>query len=160
MSVEIIEVDYHDEQQVQDLIVLLDSYAKDPMGGGEPLSNEIKKNLPDALKARSFVFSFIAYVDGKPAALANCIESFSTFACKPIINIHDMAVSRDFRGKGLSQKLLAKVEETAIEKGCAKITLEVLTGNLVALNAYKKFGFSGYELDPEAGKAEFWEKKL
>ncbi|MFT5906124.1 MAG: ribosomal protein S18 acetylase RimI-like enzyme, partial [Cryomorphaceae bacterium] len=41
-----------------------------------------------------------------------------------------------------------------------KITLEVLSKNEVAKSAYQKFGFSGYELDPEAGKALFWEKPI
>jgi hypothetical protein len=28
------------------------------------------------------------------------------------------------------------------------------------MNAYKKFGFEGYELDPVDGKAMFWQKKF
>lgn len=160
MTIEIKKVDYHNEQQMAELITLLDSYAQDPMGGGEPLTTETKKHLASELQKRSFMTSLIAYVDGKPAGLANCIESFSTFACKPILNIHDMAVSIDFRGLGLSQKLLDAVEQLAREMGCSKVTLEVLSGNKVAMNAYQKFGFTGYELDPAMGKAEFWEKKL
>ena len=160
MTIEISKVDYHNAQQVAELIYLLDQYAQDPMGGGEPLSQQTKQNLASALQQRDFMTSLIAYVDGKPAALANCIESFSTFACKPILNIHDMAVNREFRGLGLSQKLLAAVEALAREKGCSKVTLEVLSGNKVAMRAYEKFGFTGYELAPAMGKAEFWEKKL
>ena len=90
----------------------------------------------------------------------NCFEAFSTFACKPLVNIHDIAVSSEFRGKGISQKMLAVVEEIARKKGCCKITLEVLQGNRVAQNAYRKFGFDNYALDPEAGHAEFWQKSL
>ncbi|REL27214.1 GNAT family N-acetyltransferase [Thalassotalea euphylliae] len=160
MTIDIKKVDYHNAQQMADLITILDSYAQDPMGGGESLSPETKKHLASELQKRSFMTSLIAYVDGKPVGLANCIESFSTFACKPILNIHDMAVIGDFRGLGLSQQLLNAVEELAREKGCSKVTLEVLSGNKVAMNAYEKFGFTGYELDPAMGKAEFWEKKL
>ena len=32
--------------------------------------------------------------------------------------------------------------------------------NEIAKSAYHKFGFTGYELDPEAGTAQFWEKPL
>jgi ribosomal protein S18 acetylase RimI-like enzyme len=53
-----------------------------------------------------------------------------------------------------------KIEDLAISKGCCKITLEVLEGNQVAKSAYIKAGFKGYELDPEMGKAVFWEKSL
>ncbi|MFD2167018.1 GNAT family N-acetyltransferase [Thalassotalea euphylliae] len=160
MTVSVELVDYDNPEQVEELIELLDGYARDPMGGGEPLSEATRQNLPRALAERDFLFSVIAYVDGKPAGLANCIESFSTFACKPIINIHDLAVNKAFRGHGISQALLSGIEKIARQKGSAKVTLEVLSGNIVAINAYKKFGFDGYELDPAMGKAEFWEKKL
>lgn len=157
---EVIKVDYHNEKQMSDLLFLLNCYAEDPMGGGEPVSEEVTKQLPEALQARNFVFSLIVYIDGKPAGLTNCIESFSTFACRPVVNIHDFAINPEYRGQGVSQVLLNEIEKIAREKGSAKITLEVLSGNKVAINAYKKFGFNGYELDPNMGKAEFWEKKL
>ena len=56
--------------------------------------------------------------------------------------------------------MLDEVERIAKEKGCCKLTLEVLEGNIVAKKAYEKFGFSSYELDPATGKALFWEKVL
>ena len=40
------------------------------------------------------------------------------------------------------------------------LTLEVLEGNKVAQAAYRASGFAGYELDPEVGRAMFWQKKL
>jgi ribosomal protein S18 acetylase RimI-like enzyme len=153
-------VDYNDDIQANELLSLLDAYAQDPMGGGSELSTYSKTNLINELKKRPFVFSIICYVDGKPAGFSNCIEGFSTFKCKALINIHDFAVNPEFRGLQLSQKIMQKIEEIAIEKDCCKITLEVLEGNVVAKNAYIKSGFKGYELDPEMGKAVFWEKPL
>lgn len=58
------------------------------------------------------------------------------------------------------RKCFIMVEEIAISKGCCKITLEVLSNNESAKVAYKKFGFSSYELDPKAGVALFWQKKI
>ena len=55
---------------------------------------------------------------------------------------------------------MVAVEEVALLKGCFKITLEVLSSNVPAKAAYEKFGFTGYELDPEKGHALFWEKPL
>lgn len=69
-------------------------------------------------------------------------------------------MNNQFRGLGVSQLMLAKVEEQAKKRGCCKITLEVLEGNEIARNSYMKFGFDGYELDPEMGKALFWQKTL
>jgi ribosomal protein S18 acetylase RimI-like enzyme len=56
--------------------------------------------------------------------------------------------------------MLEKVEAVAKDRGCIKLTLEVLDGNQTAKNAYVKFGFAGYELDPVMGKAGFWDKAL
>ncbi len=56
--------------------------------------------------------------------------------------------------------MLVAVEQIAQQKGCCKLTLEVLVGNSVARAAYRRFGFSGYELSPETGEAEFWQKVL
>jgi GNAT superfamily N-acetyltransferase len=142
------------------LIQLMEAYALDPMGGGQGLSNEVKANLPAELVKRSSAHVILAFVDTQPAGLVVCLEGFSTFACKPLLNIHDVVVALPYRGRGLSKQLLQKAEAIARELGCCKLTLEVLEGNLTAQSAYKACGFSGYELDPQMGKALFWEKKL
>jgi ribosomal protein S18 acetylase RimI-like enzyme len=152
--------DYLNEQHSKDIGYLLNCYAEDPMGGGTPLSDYIKENVAVELSKVPGAFSVICYVDEKPAGLANCFQAFSTFQCKPLINIHDVVVANKFRGLGISQLLLAKVEERAKELGCCKITLEVLEGNETAKNSYQKFGFEEFELDPKVGKALFWQKIL
>lgn len=160
MTVTIKQVDYQDVAQGQDLVMCLNGYALDPMGGGEPLPEEVKKNLLPALQKQTNVFSVIAYVDNQPAGLINCIEGFSTFNAKPLVNIHDVIVLEAYRGQGLTAKMFEQVEKIAHQKNACKLTLEVLEGNLIAQKAYKKIGFSGYELDPKVGKAIFWQKKL
>jgi len=160
MSINLVNVDYLNPQHAQDLIYLLDSYAQDPMGGGEGLNQYVKDNLVSELAKLPHALSLICYLDNKPAGLVNCFEAFSSFMCKPIMNIHDVVVLNEFRGKGISQLLLEKVEDVARERGCCKITLEVLEGNKVAQNSYMKFGFAAYELDPTMGKAMFWQKPL
>ncbi len=160
MNIDIIKADYFNEQHAKDIPMLLDKYASDPMGGGKPLDEHIKNNLVEALSKLQHAFSIIAYIDEQPAGLVNCFEAFSTFSCKPLVNIHDVVVIDEYRGHGVSQKMLDKVEEIAISKDCCKVTLEVLGNNEIAKAAYRKFGFSGYELDPNAGAALFWQKKL
>ena len=130
------------------------------MGGASPLSDKISLNVAAELSKLPHAFSVICYVDGRPAGLVNCFEAFSTFKCKPLINIHDVIVIEAFRGIGISQRMLSMVEDIAKSKGCCKITLEVLEGNEIAKSSYAKFGFTGYELDPEMGKALFWQKNL
>lgn len=160
MKIEVLRADYLDARHAADLVYLLNCYAQDCMGGGTPLSAEAQQNLASELARLPHAFSLLCYVDDVPAGLVNCFEAFSTFKCKPLINIHDVAVISEFRGLGISQRMLVEVEKIAREKGCCKITLEVLEGNEVARAAYLKYGFDGYELDPVLGKALFWQKTL
>ncbi len=160
MTTKVILADYHNEQHGRDILMLLNAYATDPMGGGEPLSEFVQQNLITTLKKQQNVFTVLCYVDGEPAGVVNCVEGFSTFNCKPLVNIHDVGVLTQYRGLGLSRKMLEKVEEIAQEKGCCKLTLEVLEGNTIAQKAYENIGYEGYELDPEMGRAIFWQKKL
>lgn len=159
-KIEIVSANYLDEAHARDLCYLLDRYAKDEMGGAVGLTEEVKSNLAAELSKRPHAFSLLCYVNNRAAGLINCFEAFSTFKCKPLINIHDVIVVDEFRGHGLSQRMLAAVEEIARERGCCKLTLEVLEGNVPAKNSYLKYGFTGYELDPVFGRALFWEKSL
>ena len=160
MKIEVKVADYLDKEQAVDIGYLLDAYSRDQMGGSQPLAESVKLNLANELSKLPHAFSIISYVNNRPAGLINCFEAFSTFKCKPLINIHDVVVVNEFRGLGLSQRMLSQVEEIAKSKGCCKITLEVLEGNDVAKNSYIKFGFAGYELDPIMGKALFWQKNI
>ena len=140
--------------------LLLNSYAEDPMGGGHSLPADLLQQLPAELAKRPHAFSVLAFVGGEPAGLVNCFEGFSTFACRPLVNVHDVVVKEQFRGLGLSQKMLQKVEEIARQRGCCKITLEVLEGNTLAQAAYRKFGFDDSVFDPAHGRMLFWNKPL
>jgi ribosomal protein S18 acetylase RimI-like enzyme len=158
--VEIIQVDYALLEHGAAIIRLMDAYASDPMGGGRGLSDYAKANLVATLGNCAMARSVLAIVDGEAAGLINCFEGFSTFACQPLLNIHDVVVLPEFRGRGLSKLMFAKVETIAREMGCCKLTLEVLTGNAVAQGAYRSVGFAGFELDPAMGQALFWQKQL
>lgn len=160
MEVEIIYANFFDPEQAKHIGELMDCYSSDPAGGGSPISEEIKSRLAAELSKVPGAFSVLCYVNGVPAGLINCLQGFSTFKCKPLINIHDVVVAPNFRGQGISQLMLNKVEEIALARGCCKLTLEVLQGNQVAQGSYLKFGFSGYQLDPKMGNALFWEKSL
>jgi len=152
--------DLSNEQHANAYLSLMSHYASDVMGGGEDLSDFAKQNLIPSLLARKDIFIVLVFSHNTPVALLTAIEGFSTFACKPLFNIHDVVVHNDFRGKGLSKVLFEHIEKIAKQRNCCKITLEVLSGNPIACNAYKKLGFSDYQLDPEFGSALFWTKKL
>lgn len=158
--IDIVIANYADEFHGSAIVNLMNCYAMDKMGGGEALPESVKQNLVAEMAKVSKGFTVLALVDDKPAGLINCFMGFSTFKAKPLINIHDIIVIEDYRGLQLSQRMLSRVEEVARARHCCKITLEVLQGNTIAQNAYRKFGFAGYALDPEMGNAMFWQKAL
>jgi ribosomal protein S18 acetylase RimI-like enzyme len=159
-SVTIKRVDYADAQHARWLVELLDGYARDPMGGATPLADEVKARLVPALARCPSAFSLLAFCDGEPAGLVNGFETVATFAARPLLNIHDIVVSPQWRRRGIARRLLEAVEELARERGCCKLTLEVLEGNRGAQALYQEFGFGGYSLQSEFGCALFWQKKL
>lgn len=160
MEITIRLANYQDITDGKHIIAALNHYATDPMGGGEALSDYAKQHLIAGLASTPNAFTLLAFVDDQLAGLTNCFQTFSTFKCKPVINIHDLAVMTPFRGLGISTKMIEKVAEIARERKACKLTLEVLEGNKIAQQAYLKVGFSSYELDAAMGKAMFWEKPL
>jgi ribosomal protein S18 acetylase RimI-like enzyme len=166
LSLRVCRADYADPVHAAALVSLLDAYARDVMGGAEPLTEFARVNLVAALAARPQVFSVLAFavLDSEsgeiPVGLVNCLEGFSTFACRPLVNIHDLVVLPDYRGQRVAQKMLALVEEVANQRGACKLTLEVLQGNVGAFKLYTRIGFAGYQLDPAMGQATFLQKWL
>lgn len=152
--------DYRDARDAAAVVALLDAYASDPAGGGEPLSEFAKANLVPELAARPQAYSVLAFDGEQPVGLVNCIEGFSSFACKPLVNVHDVAVLASHRGRGIAEQMLALAETLARERGAVKMTLEVLSGNVPAKALYRRMGFAGYQLDPAMGTAQFMQKLL
>ena len=158
--VQVFQADYGNPVHAQALVQLLDMYAQDPMGGNKGLSDFAKQHLVAELARRPPAFSVLALAGGTPAGLVNCFEGFSTFASKPLVNVHDLAVSPQFRGQGLATKMLALVAQIAQQRGACKLTLEVLQGNATAIRTYTQAGFAGYQLNATAGQAVFLQKWL
>ncbi|NBB25129.1 GNAT family N-acetyltransferase [Porphyrobacter sp. SLTP] len=152
--------DYADPRDAADVVALLDAYARDPMGGGAPLREEVKARLTGDLAANSHAFSMLARIDGEAVGLANCFMGYSTFAAAPLVNIHDFAVLPGHRGTGIGKALLAAIEAEALKRGACKVTLEVLSGNHPAKALYAAQGYGDYQLDPASGHALFWQKRL
>ncbi len=156
----VVRADYANPHHAQALVAMLDAYARDPAGGATPLSDFACANLVRALSARPQAFSVLAFDSAQPVGLANCFEGFSTFACRPLINVHDLAVAAGHRGQRVGERMLALVEQIARERNACKITLEVLSGNHSANKLYTRFGFAGYQLNPALGQAQFLQKRL
>jgi len=128
------------------LIAVLDSYACEPAGGGEPLSDNTRNTLISALQAHPTTVVILAGEGEEIVGAAVCFLGFSTFQARPLLNIHDLAVLPAWRGKGIGHQLLQAVESAARERNCCKLTLEVLEQNTAARRLYAAIGFTDYEL--------------
>lgn len=142
------------------IVDLLEGYSLDPMGTGQPLSPGTRRDLVPELRRRPWAVTLLGILDDLPAGLLIAMEGFSTFAAKPLLNLHDVAVHPDFRGRGIGSALFMEAEAVARKRGCCKLTLEVLEGNEGAKRLYHRLGFRPYSLDTATGVAQFWEKPL
>jgi ribosomal protein S18 acetylase RimI-like enzyme len=151
---------YDDIAQARAIVDLLDSYSRDPMGAGEPLTEATRRDLVPELRRRPWIVTLLAIEDDTPVGLLIAIEGFSTFAARPLLNLHDVAVHPDHRGRGIGTALFAEAEKVGRKRGCCKMTLEVLEGNESARRLYEQIGFQPYVLDEANGVAQYWEKPL
>lgn len=151
---------YADPADALALVTLLDAYAREPSGGGQALTADVMARLPAELASRPQAFSILAWEGDLPVGLVNCFEGFSTFACRPLVNVHDLMVLPSHRQQQVAQRLLQRVEQEARQRGACKLTLEVLPGNTGAVRLYQREGFAGYQLDPAFGAAMFLQKSL
>ncbi len=71
------------------VVELLDAYSSDPMGDGCPLSDEARGNLISGLLAHPTTEILLAFHGAAAVGLAICFRGFSTFAARPLLNIHD-----------------------------------------------------------------------
>ncbi len=160
LRLQVLRADYADAVHASALVTLLDAYARDPAGGGKALSDYARTQLVAELAARPQAFSVLAFDGSMPVGLVNCIEGFSTFQCRPLVNVHDVVVLASHRGQRVAEQMLALAEEVARERGACKLTLEVLQGNQSACRLYERLGFAAYQLDPAMGQAQFLQKWL
>lgn len=75
---------------------------------------------------------------------------WGTFAGKPLVNVHDLAVQPQFRRLGVGKALLQAAVDYARREGCGKVTLEALPHNTGALALYTGLGFASQ------ASAVFW----
>ena len=159
-QVEIVQADLNRKEHQQAVVELIDAYAADSMGNGKPLPDEIKRALIPGLQKHPTTIIFLAYMAGRAVGIAVCFQGFSTFAARPLINIHDLAVLPGYRGQGIGKLLLQEIERKAKDMGFCKLTLEVQENNLRARRIYETAGFGQARYQNAAGGSLFYTKQL
>jgi len=159
MQVEIVEADFANPVHCAGIVDALDSYASDPVGGGVPLSADVRERLVPLLRDHPTTLVLLALAESRVVGVAICLLVLSTFRARPVLNVHDLAVLSECRGKGVGRALLAAAEERARRQGCYMLSLEVQDGNQRAAGLYRSFGFADYALGDQ-GAARFLVKRL
>lgn len=136
--------DLGDPDQAAALVEILDAYAREPNGQSAPLPTEARANLAKGLREHPSAFVLLAFDGARAVGAAVCFVGFSTFAGKPFVNLHDLAVLPGYRGRGIGSRLLDEVERCARERGACKVTLEVHDTNHGAKRLYEATGFGAW----------------
>ncbi len=166
LSIAVREADLADPADQRAVVDLVDEYAREPLHGGVALPASVRRELGAALGRHPTRVVLLGFREGRAVGVAVCFVGFSTWSARPLLNLHDLAVTHSMRGHGIGRQRLQAVEERALSLGCCKLTLEVRGDNRVAQGLYRSFGFrggagaSGEALGGRSDQTFFWEKPL
>ena len=155
MNTKLFTCDYTDTAHRKAVATLMNAYINDEMGGGKPLDENGQIRLVEGLEKHPKSVVILAETDGVFSGLLTAFENFATFSVCPMINIHDIIVLKEYRGKGIGRRLMRAIAEEAEKRGCGRITLEVRADNVNAQKLYRSEGFG--EVEPNY---YYWRKYL
>ena len=145
VEIQIREAVLEDRLDAAAIVALIDAYASTAAGQSARLDRQVKENLISGLRSQPQMFTLLAFVDSRPVGLAVCINSFSTFAARRFVNVHDLAVDPEYQSRGIGRALLGEVALRARESGACKVTLEVHDSNEGAKRLYQRLGFGPWD---------------
>lgn len=82
----------------------------------------------------------LAEVDGQGAGFALFFHNYSTFLARRGLYLEDLFVFPAYRGRGIGKRLLARLAEIAIARGCGRLEWWVLDWNTDAIGFYQSLG--------------------
>jgi len=117
---------------------------------GVDLNEEIAKGPPADLVPPCGVF-LLALADGEPAGLGG-VRHLDT----EIAEVKSMYVAPAFRGTGLGRRILARLDEIALEHGCTAVRLDTSDYLTPAVGLYRAAGYREVPAYNENPKADLW----
>jgi GNAT superfamily N-acetyltransferase len=122
----------------------------DREGAGIDLDEEIAKGPPSDLVPPNGAL-FLALVDGEPAGLGG-VRHLDT----EVAEVKSMYVAPAFRGTGLGRRILARLDEIALERGCRAVRLDTSDYLTPAVGLYRAAGYREVPAYNENPKADLW----
>lgn len=102
------------------------------------------KATPDVLENSMFDRNgaevLIGEYNGKPVGFALFFQSFSTFLAMPGINLVDLYIEPEMRGKGFGKSILSYLAKLTVERDCGRLEWWCHDWNAPAIKLYKKWG--------------------
>lgn len=83
--------------------------------------------------------SFIAFYEEEP--VGEILGGIKNYESVKTMRCGALAISPEYRGTGISQRLFELHRDEAIKNDCKQLFLEVIVGNERAINFYKKLGY-------------------
>jgi len=161
MNIQVVTADFSQPSHREAIVRLLASYAGEASSGaGTPLSQFARANLVDGLGSRPQSLVLLAEIDNQFVGLAVAFEGYSTFAARPLLNLHDLVVDPEWQGRGIGSRLLEALDAEARRRACCVITLEVNGPNRGAQRLYRRHGFEGGDSISPPEAMMFWKKQL
>jgi ribosomal protein S18 acetylase RimI-like enzyme len=142
LETNIISADYSNPKHRQAIVNLIDAYIHDEMGGGESLPEQEQALLIEGLANHPKSIVLLAETQNTFTGILTAFENFSTFTAKPMVNIHDIFVSQECRGKGIGRQLINALIQEAKNRASSRVTLEVRQDNFTAQNLYRSLEFA------------------
>jgi len=144
-----------DDPQVRELYADFVREADGPLvydreGAGIDLETEIAAGPPADLVPPNGVL-LLALVDGVPAGLGG-VRHLDT----EIAEVKSMYVVPTFRGTGLGRRILARLDEIALEHGCRAVRLDTSAYLTPAVALYRSAGYREVPAYNENPKADLW----
>lgn len=117
------------------------SARPDIFNNGDPFTNELFLNLIND----SNYICLVAEENNK--ILGECFVRIDETSVTPlfkerkILNINDICIDQNYRGKGIGKLLMLEIEKFAKELNAASVELNVWSFNKNAINFYNSLGF-------------------
>ncbi|HVD41728.1 MAG TPA: GNAT family N-acetyltransferase [Solirubrobacterales bacterium] len=121
---------------------------------GVDLDEEIAKGPPTDLAPPNGVF-LLALADGAPAGLGG-VRYLDT----DVAEVKSMYVAPAYRGTGLGRRILARLDEIALEHGCRAIRLDTSDYLTPAVGLYRSAGYREVPAYNENPKADLWFERV
>jgi GNAT superfamily N-acetyltransferase len=117
---------------------------------GIDLDEEIAKGPPADLVPPVGIL-LLALLDGVPAGLGG-VRHLDT----DVAEVKSMYVARPYRGSGLGRRILARLDEIALEHGCRAVRLDTSDYLAPAVGLYRAAGYREVPAYNENPKADLW----